>query len=711
MISSYHPPAADVRAELDRILASDIFTRSERLSAYLKFIVERTLAGEGDTLKEQVLAIELYGKTADFNTAADPIVRVDARRLRDRLREYDASAPPRDLVISVPKGSYTPEFTANAAAQPSDHVAATARRPKSWVVATRATITTIVVAAACVAGVVLYRSSRKPAPLLANVVIDLPAGWSILNQPPAISPDSRHIAFSAVNPDGQRAIWLRPLDESAARLLANTTHGVEPFWSPDGSAVGFFAEGKLKMLDIAGGTVQNLCDAPSDSSGTWSASGLMLFAPGQDGSVSAVRAGDGVVRPVTRLDQAAGDLRHSRPQWLKDGHHFVYLADRRDGQTAMLASIDGPSTQPLGPVQSHVQSTQTEHVLFVRDGNLLAQRLDVQAGRLTGETTTLAAGLALPGRSFGGRFSATSDLLVYLKSTPLRATGTAVLTLFDRSGKSLRTLGELGLYFGPSISPDGTRVAVSRGVPPARDLWIFDLTNDGRAQLTLDPGDDVGPKWSADGKWILFTSDRRGVRDIYRRPASGEGSDQLVFASDVNKSVSAWSPDGRYAVYDTGALGRGSDLHVVPLAGDRRPQVLAAEPGFQQQADFSPDGQLIAYASSESGRYEILVETFPDKAGRWKITTDGGREPIWRADGRELYFLSGQTVMAVDIHRDRGGLEWGAPRPLFQIPGLSTVPRVLTASRDGRRFLAVTDVTPNPPQSLSTLLNWASLLK
>ena len=149
-----NPPAADVRAELDRILASDIFTRSERLSAYLKFIVERTLAGEGDTLKEQVLAIELYGKTADFNTAADPIVRVDARRLRDRLREYYASAPPGDLVISVPKGSYTPAFTATTApAKPADHVAA--RRTKSWTVATPTAITTIALAAACVAGVVL----------------------------------------------------------------------------------------------------------------------------------------------------------------------------------------------------------------------------------------------------------------------------------------------------------------------------------------------------------------------------------------------------------------------------------------------------------------------------------------------------------------------------------------------------------------------------
>ncbi len=706
-----HPPAADVRAELDRILASDIFTRSERLSAYLRFIVERTLAGEGDTLKEQVLAIGLYGKTADFNTAADPIVRVDARRLRDRLREYYASAPPGDLVISVPKGSYTPAFTtATATAQPSDHAAAlgsTTPPTKSWMVAI---ITTIALAAACVAGVVLYRSSRKPTALLANVVIDLPAGWSILNQPPAISPDSSHIAFSAVNPDGQRAIWLRSLDEGAARLLANTTHGVEPFWSPDGSAIGFFAEGKLKVLDVAGGTARNICDAPNDSSGTWSASGLMLFAPGQDGSVSAVPAGDGVVRPVTRLDRAAGDLRHSRPRWLKDGRHFVYLADRPDGQTAMLASIDGPSPQPLGPVQSHVQPTQTQHVLYVRDGNLLAQRLDVQAGRLTGETTTLAEGLAVPGRSFGGRFSASSDLLVYLKS-PQRSRGTTVLTLFDRSGKSLRTLGEPGLYFSPSISPDGTRVAVSRGVPPGRDIWIFDLTNDVRAQLTLDPGDDLGPRWSKDGRWILFTSDRRGVRDIWRRQASGEGSDEPVFASDVSKSVSAWSPDGRYAVYDTGDLGRGSDLYAVLLAGDRRPQVLAAEPGFQQQADFSPDGQLIAYASSESGRYEIFVATFPGKAGLWKITTDGGREPIWGADGRELYFLSGQTVMAVDIHRDRGGLEWGAPRPLFQIPNLFTVSRVLTASRDGQQFLAVTDVGPNPPQSLSTLLNWASLLK
>ena len=702
-----NPPAADVRAELDRILASDIFTRSERLSAYLRFIVERTLAGEGDTLKEQVLAIGLYGKTADFNTAADPIVRVDARRLRDRLREYYASAPPGDLVISVPKGSYTPAFTATTApAKPADHVAATtyqvmdgchAHRHHDDRAGGRMRGRRLSVSkeprAYGPARQCRHRSTRR-------LVDPQPAAGDLAGQPlyRLLCRKSRRAACHLAQvPTRKRG-----------PVLANTTHGVEPFWSPDGSAVGFFAEGKLKVLDVAGGAAQDLCDAPNDSSGTWSASGLMLFAPGQDGAVSAVRAGDGAVRPVTRLDQAAGDLRHSRPQWLQDGRHFVYLADRRDGQIAMLASIDGPSTQPLGPVQSHVQPTQTQHVLYVRDGNLLAQRLDVQAGRLTGETTILAEGLAVPGRSFGGRFSASSDLLVYLK---LRSTGTTVLTLFDRSGKSLRTLGEPGQYFGPSMSPDGTRVAVSRGVQPGRDLWIFDLTSDVRAQLTLDPGDDVGPKWSTDGRWILFSSDRRGVRDIYRRPASGEGSDELVFASDVSKSVSAWSPDGRYAVYDTGGLGRGSDLHAVPLVGDRRPQVLAAEPGFQQQADFSPDGRLIAYASSESGRYEIIVETFPDKAGRWKITTDGGREPIWRADGRELYFLSGQTVMAVDIHRDRGGLEWGAPRPLFQIPNLSTFPRVLAASRDGQQFLAVTNVTPNPPQSLSTLLNWASLLK
>jgi Tol biopolymer transport system component len=302
-------------------------------------------------------------------------------------------------------------------------------------------------------------------------------------------------------------------------------------------------------------------------------------------------------------------------------------------------------------------------------------------------------------------------MLVYMKAEELPAL--SELWIFDRTGKTLGSVGEPAGYTAPSFSPDGTRVAVARREPavPNRDIWVFDLARGNRLRLTLDAGEDVGPRWSSDGRWLMFSSDRRGVRDIYKRRVSGEGADEIVFESAISKSVNAWSLDGRFAVYDTGGLGATSDLYVLPLIGDRRPVVLDSQPGFQQQADISPDGRLIAYASSESGQFEVIVKSFPDDGGRRQISTNGGREPVWRGDGRELFFLSDDAVMAVDVHAGAAGVEWSVPRALFKIPNLQSVPRGFTVSADGQRFAAVIATTPAAPQRFVTLLNWTSLVK
>jgi len=323
----------------------------------------------------------------------------------------------------------------------------------------------------------------------------------------------------------------------------------------------------------------------------------------------------------------------------------------------------------------------------------------------------LAEGLALPGMSFAGRFSTSPDVLVYMKAEELPPL--SELRIFDRTGKTVGTVGEPAGYTTPSLSPDGTRLAVGRREPtvPQRDVWVFDLARGNRLRLTLDPGDDLGPKWSADGRWLMFSSDRRGVRDLYKRLASGEGADELVFQSDTHKSVNAWSHDGRFVVYDTGGPGSTSDLYVLPLVGDRRPVVLDSQFGFQQQADISPDSRLIAYASSESGKFEVIVTSFPEQAARRQISTNGGREPVWRGDGRELFFLSDDAVMAVDVHTTTAGFEWSAPRTLFEIPNLQRIPRGFTVSADGQRFVAVVATTPVEPQRFTTLLNWTSLVK
>jgi Tol biopolymer transport system component/DNA-binding winged helix-turn-helix (wHTH) protein len=721
----FDPKSGQLRSE------SSTHRLADQPLALLTALLERP----GEMVSREELRLRLWpdGTFVDFEHGLNSAVS----RLREALKD-SANAP--RFVETIPRRGYrllVPVEAGGAAIVdevapaepflPNDGAPHAARSmvpepAMSWR-PRRRTVAWMAVAAAglvCVLGLLQFRRDVTPAPLLASVVIDLPDEWQILNESPAISPDSRQIVFSAWHSRaGRRAIWQRPLDTRAARMLAGTENGSAPFWSPDGTSIGFFAGGKLKVLQLPGGSVRVVCDTPPDASGTWIRADAILLAPGPTGAVSEVSVARGAVRQVTKLDRSTGELRQVRPTSLPDGRHFVYLSDRKDRLIATLASVDEARTVPLGPVRSQVVATPSGHVMFVRDGALLSQRLDVAAGRLTGDATVLAEGLTLPGTSFDGRFSASPAMLVYLKAEELPAL--SELRIFDRSGKTVGTVGEPAGYTGPSLSPDGTRLAVARreSTVPARDIWVFDLAGGKRLRLTLDAGEDLAPRWSSDGRWLMFSSDRRGVRDIYKRLASGEGADELVFESEISKSVNTWSLDGRFVVYDTGGLGRAPHLHLLPLFGDRRPVVLTSELGFQQQADISPDSRLLAYASSESGKFEVIVQSFPEIAGRRQISTNGGREPVWRGDGRELFFLSDDTVMAVDVHTPRlrsgqasaAGVEWSVPRPLFKIPNLQRIPRGLTVSADGQRFIAVVATTPTEPQKFTTVLNWTSLVK
>jgi eukaryotic-like serine/threonine-protein kinase len=689
--------------------------------ALLNALLERP----GEMVSREELRHRLWpgGTYVDFEHGLNSAVS----RLREALNDsanaprFVETIPRRGYRLLVPVESDSP-VVADDIARPEplprddavrslwrDHAPAWRPRPRAavWMPAVATALLLL-----GVAGLLRFRRDAGPVPLLASVVIDLPDHWQMLNDSPAISPDSRHIVFAAWQSRvGRRAVWHRPLDTSVARMLPGTEDGSAPFWSPDGKSIGFFAAGKLKVLDLARNSARVVCDASPDANGAWIRPDAILFAPGPAGAVSEVNVARGTIRDLTTLHPSTGELRHVRPTSLPDGRHFIYLSNRSEQLVAMLASGDGTSAVPLGPVQSAVVATPSGHVVFVRDGALLAQRLDIATGRLIGEATVLGEGLALPGMSFVGRFSISPTLLVYIKADELPAL--SELTIFDRTGKTVGSVGEPAGYTGPTLSPDGTRLAVARRelTVADRDIWVFDLARNNRLRLTLDPADDLAPRWSADGRWLMFSSNRRGVRDIYKRLASGQGADELVFASDTHKAVNAWAPDGRFLVYDTGGPGTASDLCVLPLVGDRRPVVLDSQPGFQQQADISPDGRLIAYASSESGKFEVIVKSYPENAGRRQISTNGGREPLWRGDGRELFFLADDTVMAVDVHTGPAGFEWSVPRSLFRIPNLQRIPRGFTVSADGQRFVAVVATASVEPQRFTTLLNWSSLVK
>ncbi|MGB6432012.1 MAG: hypothetical protein WBF06_15635, partial [Candidatus Acidiferrales bacterium] len=269
-------------------------------------------------------------------------------------------------------------------------------------------------------------------------------------------------------------------------------------------------------------------------------------------------------------------------------------------------------------------------------------------------------------------------------------------------------------YCCPALSPDGTRLAVDILDPQldTRDIWLFDLKRATPSRFTFDPTDEVTPLWSPDGGQILFTSTQTGHREIYEKAASGIGESQLVFGSkDQQKSVNDWSADGRFVVYDD--TGSPTSLWILPLFGDRKPLPFVQDAYSAREAFFSPNGRYIAYTSSDSGIFEIYVQTFPDRTGKWQVSTGGGTHPQWRRDGKELYFVSGSKLMAVDVDTAGSQFQAGIPKPLFEADFLSSSysPAVYAPTADGQRFLAVIPVPQQAIPAITVVTNWPSDLK
>lgn len=288
---------------------------------------------------------------------------------------------------------------------------------------------------------------------------------------------------------------------------------------------------------------------------------------------------------------------------------------------------------------------------------------------------------------------------------------------FGRKGEKLGNVGQTGSYTNPALSPDGAKLAVGLFDPKlnTRDIWVYDLKRGTSSRLTFNPADDFAPVWSHDGSRIMFSSDRKGQRDIYQKPANGLGTTETVFESkQQRKSLNDWSPDGRYVVFSTFENDIPSrSLWVLPLFGERTPYTIVQGRSYIDSAQFSPNGRYVAYSADETGRPEIYVQTFPERGGKWQVSTGGGIEPMWRHDGKELFYLTlDNKVMAVDVKTDLAQFEDGAQKPLFQV---QLVPggwrNRYVVSPDGQRFLMVVPASEAKPAPITVVVNWTALLK
>jgi Tol biopolymer transport system component len=611
----------------------------------------------------------------------------------------------------IAEGGAQTGLSATAGRAPIGRLAIPGRVP--WVVASAA------VAGMLVLGLVHVREAAPAAASEMRLDINTPSTSDPVSF--ALSPDGRQIVFVASG-DGPSQLWLRQLDDTDARPLAGTEGASFPFWSPDSRSLGFFAEGKLKRLEIGGGAPQTLADAAYGLGGTWSPDGTILFSPAGSSPLFRVSASGGEPEAVTELDGA-----HSFPQFLPGGQQFLFYVGRRSPEAngTYLGSLDSSQTTRLAAADGAGIYAPNGWLLFVRGGTLLAQRLDLSRRELAGDPVTVANSVASDAVGGAGGVSVSSSGLVAYRSG---GTSRRQLIWFDRSGTQLGTLGapDTNYLSAPRLSPDGRRAAVWRTVQGNADIWLMDGVRTTR--FTFDEGFDVFPIWSPDGGRIVFDSNRTGHRDLYVKPSSGAGSEELLLESAQRKIANDWSPDGRFLAYHTAEPSQ-YDLWVLPMAEDpsadsgqgRQPFVFLNSRFLEAGLTFSPDGRWVAYTSDESGRDEVHVRPFHGAssappadsavAGQWQVSTAGGIFPRWRSDGRELYYIApDSTLMAVPVTAAGAVIQPGTPLALFQtrIFGGGSVATFVgpqyDVSSDGR-FL-INTVLEEASSPITLLQNW-----
>jgi eukaryotic-like serine/threonine-protein kinase len=530
-----------------------------------------------------------------------------------------------------------------------------------------------------------------------------------------ISPDGRHLLFSANSTDGKLRLWIRSLDSLDAQPLAGSEDARQAFWSADSRSVGFFIGGKLKRIEISGGPAQTVADAQTNRGGTWNKDGVIVFSPDFGGPLYRVSAAGGQPAPVTTLDAANHETGHSWPHFLPDGKHFLYWArsSDRDKTGIHVGSLDSKVDIVLVKSEGGAMYAAPGYLLFLRERTLMAQPFDAGKLQLSGEAFAIAEQIGYNPQN-GRAFFCVSDngVLVYRSSILLDSQ----LFWYDRSGKQIEKVGAPGLITAPALSPDEKTVALSRfeqGLESS-DVWLVDLARGASSRFTFDPAADFNPVWSPDSKRIIFSSTRFGLPDLYLKDSSGAGNEELLLKSAGGKNANDWSADGRFILYQELNPKTDNDLWVLPLFGDKKPVPFLQTNFNESQAKFSPDGNWIAYVSNESGMAQVYVQHFPPTGGKWMVSTNGGLSPRWLQNGKELFYVApDRKLMAVDVRGDSTKFEVGSPRALFELHGIAIGPGIVyySVSHDGQRFLFNTLVEENSSAPMTVVENWTAALK
>ena len=531
----------------------------------------------------------------------------------------------------------------------------------------------------------------------------------------SVSADGRLLTFAAKGDDGKVGLWLRRIDELAAKPISGTSGATFPFWSPDGRFLAFFADGKLQKVDVSGAPPLPICDAPTGRSGSWNRDGVIIFSPTTTDGIYRVPAAGGPATPVTALDPSREETTHRWATFLPDGRHFLYMAGSHSSGTksganaVFVADLDSKEKTLLLQARSNVVYA-SGYLLYMRERILLAQRFDAGSRRLVGEPIPVADDVKYDLPTFRGAFAAseTGTLLYALASG---GGNKSRLLWMDRSGKRLgEPFGEPAEYASLAVSPDGKRIAAGIDDPATGtpSLWILDQRG-GRSRLTTGAPADQ-PVWSPDGKVVAYQKLEKGVATVCVRPADGTGQEDVVYRSKRISSPASWSPDGKFLAIDLAPDGqRKGDIWMMNMSGDGDHKAfpfLAGE-AFERAPGFSPDGRWVCYMSDESGRFEVYVVPFPGPGGKWQISTNGAAGGGFGRPNEVIYGTLEGEALSVEIKAGPDGIQLGQPKSLFHFPQFAAI----SATPDAERILFAIFPEVAAAPRLALMTNWTAGLE
>jgi eukaryotic-like serine/threonine-protein kinase len=593
----------------------------------------------------------------------------------------------------------------------------------------------LVVLAAVALAIWKLAPTTAPAGAVARLTVPIPAGQQVERggTPLALSPDGTGLVYVAVPREGRTQLYMRRLDQFEPVAMAGTEGGSAPFFSPDGRWVGFYGNGALYRVSVEGGAALKICDAAAVWSSTWGTDDTIVFATSNPGGLWRVPAAGGTPDRLTSVDAAAGETQHAYPQWLPGGELLFGVATDSGWHVAVL-SLQTKRWRAIGPPGSAGAAAlyvPTGHLVYAHAGGLVAVPFDPARG-IVGSPIPLRE---RPEADVAGSAAFTvssSGTLAYIpraNTLPRRA-----LVLVDREGRATLLSETRAAYTHPRLSRDGRRLAVAIESENGSDIWIYDLDRGTRARLTSG-GVNRFPVWSSDGRQITYQVARSGNVTLYSRRVNDGSEPEPLFgrpSGDPSAGLSrvlagllpgtmpsfsaanphlpmSWSPDGQHLAFDERKPSAERDIWVLRRGEDPSPFLLT--PFDEWGSAFSPDGQWLTYVSDESGRNEVYVQPFPGPGGKWAVSTDGGTEPVWSPDGREIYFRRGGAVAAVALTVSPE-FRVGRPRVLFESPYEEVEgARNYDVSADGRSFVVVRSEGAAIPEQFYVVVNWFADLR